>query len=117
MASPGGAAAARSSGNDNDSNATRATRAATRAAATKLHFEVILERRWLATQCPEAARRALLGAFACVVAYNAGDRDAEWGLQFLRVLAKEHLALAPEAVEDVELLATGGWPEAGLYTS
>lgn len=110
MATRGGAAAGFPSDEVNaiDSATTKATRSA---AMKKIHFEIILERRWLATKTPEAVRRALLGAFACCVGSNAGDKDVEWGLEFLRVLAAEHLALPPTAVADVELLATGGWPE------
>jgi len=69
-------------------------------------------RRWLTTRVPEAARRALLGAFACVVGANAGDRDVAWGLAFLRALASEaYLDLPAGAADDVEPLATGAWPE------
>ena len=50
---------------------------------------LVTGRRWLTTRVPEAARRALLGAFACVVGANAGDRDVAWGLAFLRALASE----------------------------
>lgn len=82
-----------------------------RLAMGKIHFEVILERRWVSIETPEVVRRALLGAFACVVGANAGDKDVEWGLAFLRALAAEHLALPESAVEDVEMLAKGAWPE------
>jgi hypothetical protein len=73
---------------------------------------LVTGRRWLTTRVPEAARRALLGAFACVVGANAGDRDVAWGLAFLRALASEaYLDLPPGAADDVEVLATGAWPE------
>ena len=73
---------------------------------------LVTGRRWLTTRVPEAARRALLGAFACVVGANAGDRDVAWGLAFLRALASEaYLDLPPGAADDVEMLATGAWPE------
>ena len=72
-------------------------------------------RRWLTTRVPEAARRALLGAFACVVGSNAGDRDVAWGLAFLRALASEaYLDLPAGAADDVEPLATGAWPEGDI---
>ena len=72
-------------------------------------------RRWLTTRVPEAARRALLGAFACVVGSNAGDRDVAWGLAFLRALASEaYLDLPTGAADDVEPLATGAWPEGDI---
>jgi hypothetical protein len=81
---------------------------------TQLNFEAILSQRWLAST-PEAARRAILGGFACVLGANAGDGDTARGLAFLRALAAEHLALEPTAVDDVALLATGGWQGPMLF--